>query len=279
MSDEDRPAAAGPAPRAFDRPAPRPRSARPPARRLGPEADGWLRRFRPLLAAAAGLALGVACGQWLITRLADRLPPAQAQAATAVEAAGRTESAAPSETSSAGGAGRPAAAEAGLPAGADTSTALADAEKLSPADRPGAAVESARRRPPVNDEAARRKATGEAPRATAAGAGREVVTAGGRDAGEPYGRRGGRCGLSVSAGSLSLRPGGSGTVTAAVDELNARGAVKASTKNWPDIAVFSEPGGGPRVRYTIISTSRRPGAYAVTFQSPCGAKTLSVTVK
>lgn len=261
MSHEDRPAAEGPVPRAASGLAPPPAASRSFARRLGRGADGLLPRARPLLAAAAGLALGLACGQWLISSLADKLPPAQAQAAAA-------------EASAAGRANRPAEA--------DASTAPADAREPAAAFKPDAAAEGARRRPPVNDEEARRKETKPAPAATTAGASRGVanVGAGAKGAGEPSGRRGVRCALSVSASSLSLRAGGgSGTVTAAVDELAGRGAVTASTKNWPDIAVFSESGGGRRGRYTIISTSRRPGTYAVTFQSPCGAKTLPVTVK
>lgn len=243
-----------------------------------PKGDGWLARVRPLLAAVAGLALGVACGQWLISRLADRLPPAEARAAAAVEAAGRTESAAPSETSKAGGANEPAPTEAGKPAESGAGVAPADAAGPPHASRPGAAVEAGKGCPPANEEGARRKEADAAPPATPAEAHRKA-SAVVKNGGEPAARRGGRCALSLSAGSLSLRAGGSGTVTAAVDDLAGRAAVNASTRHWPDIAVFKESAGGGRARYTVISASRRPGTYAVNFQSPCGAKTLHVNVK
>jgi len=273
LSDEDRPAAGSRGPTAADGPAPPSSAARslPPARR--PEAGGLLARARPLVAAVAGLALGAACGQWLISQMAVRLRPAQAQAAAPFEAAPLAASASAAEGSTEDGGGRPATTEA--------VNAPADAEGPAGEPTPDAAFEDARRGAPAVAEPARRKANGARPPATAGGTGRGAETAGpsGREAGARFMRRGGgRCALSLSAHSLSLRAGGSGAVTAAVDELAGRGGLTASTKDWPDIAVFSESAGG-RGRYTIISVSKRPGSYAVTFKSPCGAKTLPVVVR
>ena len=87
--------------------------------------------------------------------------------------------------------------------------------------------------------------------------------------------------MSVSAGSLSLRGGNSATVTVSADDLNGNGQVTAATNNWSDIAVFPESrggGGGGRVRFRVVSVSKRAGVFAVSFKSRCGAKTIPVTV-
>lgn len=93
----------------------------------------------------------------------------------------------------------------------------------------------------------------------------------------------GRCTLSISASSLTIRHyGGSDTITVSLGELAGPSArVTASTPNWPDIVVFPEPqtptGSGP-VKYSIRSVSQRAGTYSVNFRSACGSKTVPVTV-
>jgi hypothetical protein len=92
----------------------------------------------------------------------------------------------------------------------------------------------------------------------------------------------GPCRLLVSERSLSIHAGG-GSDTITVSSQNAEGTarVTATTKNWPDIVVFPELRGnsGGTVKDSVISVSKRAGTYAVNFKSPCGMKTIPVTVQ
>nr|MDQ3804390.1 hypothetical protein [Acidobacteriota bacterium] len=95
------------------------------------------------------------------------------------------------------------------------------------------------------------------------------------------GQGGGRCALAVSKRSLSLRAGGgSDIITVSVDDATGAARVTATTSHWPDIAVFKSRGeGGGGVRFSVISVSKRAGTFAVNFKSPCGTKSVPVTVK
>jgi hypothetical protein len=90
--------------------------------------------------------------------------------------------------------------------------------------------------------------------------------------------QGGPCRLSMNAGALAMRGGGSATVTLSLG--GAGGAVAASTPDWSNIVVLSESGpfGNEAQRFLIRSVSGRPGTYSVSFRSPCGSRTIPVTV-
>jgi serine/threonine-protein kinase len=94
---------------------------------------------------------------------------------------------------------------------------------------------------------------------------------------------GGRCTLSTSESSLTIRSdGGSETITVSLAEASGPARVTANTPHWPDIVVFAETqaqADGGSVKYSIRSVSQRAGAYSVSFKSPCGSKTIPVTVK
>ena len=84
------------------------------------------------------------------------------------------------------------------------------------------------------------------------------------------------CVLSLSEESLSVRPGGSATVTVSLSEGGDLTNVKATTSHWSDIMVLAAKSLGG---YIVSSISKKEGAYAVNFSSPCGMKTLTVNVK
>jgi hypothetical protein len=93
---------------------------------------------------------------------------------------------------------------------------------------------------------------------------------------------GGPCRLLVSEHSLSIHAGGgSDTITVSSQSADGPAHVTATTKNWPDIVVLPESRGKPGgpVRYSVVSVSKRTGVYAVHFKSPCGTKTVPVTVQ
>ncbi|HZT59838.1 MAG TPA: hypothetical protein VFA21_14605 [Pyrinomonadaceae bacterium] len=94
-----------------------------------------------------------------------------------------------------------------------------------------------------------------------------------------FGRaQGGPCRLSASAGALAIRGGGSAAVTLSLG--GAGGRITASTPDWSNIVVLSESGpfGNEAQRFAIRSVSGRPGTYSVSFASPCGSRTVTVTV-
>ncbi|HST51699.1 MAG TPA: hypothetical protein VLJ61_06775, partial [Pyrinomonadaceae bacterium] len=94
-----------------------------------------------------------------------------------------------------------------------------------------------------------------------------------------FGRgQGGPCRLSTSAGALTIRRGGGASVTLSLG--GAGGEVTASTPDWSNIVVLSEsvPFRNEAQRYSVRSVSGRPGVYSVRFRSPCGSRTIPVTV-
>lgn len=89
-----------------------------------------------------------------------------------------------------------------------------------------------------------------------------------------------RCGLSVSRETVEVgRDGGAGSVTATLGNA-AGGGLSASTPDWADIVVFSEPQGADgRVRYSVKSVSKKTGTYRLQLKSRCGSKSVAVHVR
>ena len=87
------------------------------------------------------------------------------------------------------------------------------------------------------------------------------------------------CALYASASALNIRGGGAAPLV--LGGPGEAGPVNVSTPSWADIAVFREggaAGGRGWVRYLVKSVSKRPGLYAVHFNTPCGSQTVRVTV-
>ena len=268
------------APATLSTPAP---GARPRAGATLLEAAGKPRRAGLLYATLAAVSLGIACGLLLTNWSASPWNLTPPQAVSAAEVAGQREPAADSETSPAAAESSPAAVTETPPdvgaselSGGDMSLSPAGAESQSPEAAPDATGEraTAARAAPSPKGAGEKSAAAE-PRRVEAAAG--PASSAGR---EPERRTGeGRCVLSVSESSLSIPAGGgSGVISVSVD---GPAGVTATTNNWPDIAVFSESRGGVggTVRYKVMSVSKRAGTFAVDFKSPCGTKTVPVTVK
>ena len=91
------------------------------------------------------------------------------------------------------------------------------------------------------------------------------------------------CTLSVSQESLTLERGGSAVLTLNFNEqTDPAPTVNAATPNWSDILLFAEPraaADGNVHRYTVTSVGKKPGLFTINFTSPCGDKTVTVTVK
>jgi hypothetical protein len=95
--------------------------------------------------------------------------------------------------------------------------------------------------------------------------------------------RGGPCTLSTDANALTIRGGGgSASIILRLNGTNGPARVTAATPNWSDVVVFAESqasGNGVSVRwYTVRSVSKRAGVYRVSFTTPCGSKTIPVTI-
>jgi hypothetical protein len=93
----------------------------------------------------------------------------------------------------------------------------------------------------------------------------------------------GPCTLSASANALTIRGGGgSASITLRLSGTAGPVRVTPATPNWSDVAVFAASqtsGSDVEVRwYTIRSVSKRAGVYRVSFMTPCGTKTIPVTV-
>jgi hypothetical protein len=86
------------------------------------------------------------------------------------------------------------------------------------------------------------------------------------------------CALYASVGSLTLRGGVAAPLVLGGPGESAQVAV--STPDWSNIAVLYEGRtGNGWLRYSVRSVSGRPGIYTVRFATPCGSKTIPVTVK
>ena len=86
------------------------------------------------------------------------------------------------------------------------------------------------------------------------------------------------CALYASAGSLTLRGGGASTLV--FGGPSEAGRVTVTTPDWSNIAVLYEGRtGNGWARYSVRSVSGRAGIYTVRFATPCGSKTIPVTVK
>ena len=98
-------------------------------------------------------------------------------------------------------------------------------------------------------------------------------------------RRGGPCRLTLSDTSVNLKSdGGSATVTVVAEDFAGANPprIDPSTTNWADIIILAEPRSqtdANSARFTISSVSRKAGAFAVVFNSPCGKQQLAVNVQ
>ncbi len=237
-----------------------------------------MRRARLLYATCAtAIILGLAGGLWIGSRGSSVSLATTSQATPAGEAAGQTEPAAFAKTSSVVGVDAPFAGDVNSTPGA--------VENPSHSATPSTGDEHTARRTTTSDEARSSKELGASPSAASAGphGGKAAIGSNVSAGREPEQRQGGGpCRLLVSERSLSIRAGG-GSDTITVSSQNAVGPahVTATTKNWPDIVVFPESRGNPAgpVKYSVTSVSKRAGTFAVNFKSPCGMKTVPVTVQ
>jgi hypothetical protein len=227
---------------------------------------------RIVFAVSISMALGVAIGLWINTKLASPPfdnPPTLAQSPPVAHDGEQTapayttgeqpdESNLPSQ--------RAAEDDRDEPPRADVESTPPD-ETAGDVKRADGADAST---PNAHDEGARAKTDGGTP-----DVGAKLVNR--REAG-----RGGPCGLSASANAITIRGGSSVSITIKLSGTNGPARVAASTPNWSDIAVFAESetsGNGVSVRwYTVRSVSGKPGVYRVSFTTPCGTKTIPVTV-
>ena len=245
---------------------------------IQPKAANAMRRARLIYVAyATAIILGLAGGLWLGNRDTSLSPPTTSQATPAAEAAGQMETATFAKTSSEVGVEEPFAG--------DVNATPAGVENPSPAATPVAGDEHAARRTPPDDEAPSPKELETTPSAVSVKPhGSKAAIGSYVSAGRESEQRqvGGPCRLLVSERALSIRAGGgSDTITVSSQNVYGPARVTATTKNWPDIVVFPESrgdSGGP-VRYSVTSVSKRSGTFAVNFNSPCGVKTVRVTVQ
>jgi serine/threonine protein kinase len=91
-----------------------------------------------------------------------------------------------------------------------------------------------------------------------------------------------RCDFSVSRDTLEVSRSGGGSVTATLNHSSGKATgVSATTPDWSDIVVFSEPqlinGDTSLIKYSVKSISKKAGTYRLQLKSRCGSK--SVTVK
>jgi outer membrane biosynthesis protein TonB len=93
----------------------------------------------------------------------------------------------------------------------------------------------------------------------------------------------GTCTLVLSAGALELtNSGGSAGVVVSLEGSGNLAGINAATPNWSDIIILREPQGNAdtnALKFTVTSISKNTGNFDITFKSPCGAQTLTVTVK
>jgi hypothetical protein len=239
---------------------------------IGLKAADVTRRARPLYVIyATALILGLVGGLWAGSRVASVSSSTTSQATPAAESVTFAKTA--------------SVVRIAEPLAGGVNSTPEGVENPSQAATPVIGDERMARRAPPADEARGSKelrANTSAASAEPHGgkAAIESNVSGGR---EPEQRQGGGpCRLLVSEHSLTIRAGGgSGTITVSSQRVNDPARVTATTKNWPDIVVLPELRGNPGgpVKYSVISVSKRAGTYAVNFKSPCGMKTVSVTVQ
>ncbi|MDQ3254321.1 MAG: hypothetical protein M3R15_10515, partial [Acidobacteriota bacterium] len=94
-----------------------------------------------------------------------------------------------------------------------------------------------------------------------------------------------RCDLSVNRDTLEVSSsGGSSSVMATLNHSSGSAmGVSATTPDWSDIVVFSEPqlinDNTSLVKYSVKSISKKAGTYHVQLKSRCGSKSLTVQVR
>ena len=248
-----------------DRDRPSQRSPDPAAAAARPRAETTTLVFAVTLA----VALGVACGVWINSRLAS--------------AASATRAAAPSRLTAV----TPAPATGPTPDRRDDTPRAADAGGTltappAPADagRPGTEIKGATggargagrddaRPTPVAREASPPPKVEVSP-----GTRWEVV----RRASEGVQGRAKPCALYASAVSLTLRGGGAAPLL--LGGPGEDGRVTLTTPDWANIAVLYEGRtGNGWSRYSVRSVSGRPGVYTLRHAAPCGSQKVTVTVK
>ncbi|HVF27946.1 MAG TPA: protein kinase [Pyrinomonadaceae bacterium] len=93
-----------------------------------------------------------------------------------------------------------------------------------------------------------------------------------------------RCDLSVSRDTLEVsRSGGGSSIMATLNHSSGKATgVSATTPDWSDIVVFSEPqlinGDTSQVKYSVKSVSKKAGTYRLQLKSRCGSKSVTVQV-
>jgi hypothetical protein len=218
-----------------------------------------------LCAVAIAVTLGVACGFWVNARLA-----------ASIEAAA-TSSASSSTTSST----ITVAPARLLPDSTAAAEPRTDSESNADGDRnerraDAAAIAAADTRPIAREVSPTVKKDARGVEASEVEKGRPEAAK--KAAGRGQGALA-PCALYASASSLTIR--GGGVAALILGGPGEAGRITVATPHWSDIAVFDEgraAGDKGRVKYSVRSVSGRPGVYSVRFATPCGSKSITVTV-
>jgi hypothetical protein len=212
------------------------------------------------LAVAVAVALGIGCGFWINARLASAANAgraAPARPAPDARAAVRDEAPPPTDET---GTSHDSVETTDAPA-ARTEPAVTSVEG-SAVRQAAAATRVAREASPQPKVEVRPGTRWEVERRAAPG----------REQG-----RAAPCALYASAGALTLRGGGAAPLV--LGGPGEAGRVTVNTPDWSNIAVLYEGrAGNGWARYSVRSVSGRPGVYTVRFNTPCGSKTIPVTV-
>ena len=201
------------------------------------------------VAVAVAVALGIACGFWINARLA---------AAAAAGRAAHTRPA-PDAPPPAGETGTTHGSVETADAAAKTEPSVTSVEShaLKPTATPAAREVSPQQRADVRT-------------AVVPGVEKRAVA-------EREQSRATPCALYASAGSLTLRGGGAAPLV--LGGPGEGGHVTVATPDWSNIALLYEGRtGNGWSRYSVRSVSGRAGVYTVRFTTPCGSKTIPVTV-
>lgn len=231
-------------------------------------------------AIAVAVLMGIACGTWINARLASAASTASAAFVPAPAPAHLLPPAPAVETPPAPtnevDTGPEISQGTEAAAGEDTSANALDGTSEPPGTRPSAPEDKKPERPAA--VAAKPAASGVGP-STKTHAG--ISTAGGAAAKSKAVRGQGShapCALYASADSLTVRGGGAATLV--VGGPGGAGQVTVTTPDWSNIVVLSEgrTGGNGWFRYSVRSVSKKSGVYSVRFTTPCGSRTIRVTV-